>query len=133
MKHKLNEEKWDAVMDFFAKIFKEPARLDSLPDKTLLLSLSDAEITKIFTKERLSLIKTINQKHPRTISELSRIVERNLVAVERDLGILEEYGIVKLEKKGKEVMPIIGKKALILPLQTKPFTIEQMEEQKMAA
>lgn len=133
MKHKISEEKWESVIDFFTKIFREPSRLDSLPDKTLLLSLSDAEITKIFTKERLRLIKTINQKHPKTISELSKIVERNLVAVERDLKILEDFGIVKLEKKGKEVMPTIEKKVLILPLQTKPLTIEQIEEQRIAA
>ncbi len=133
MKHKISGEKWESVMDFFAKIFREQSRLDSLPDKAVLLSLSDEEITKIFTKERLRLIKTINQKHPKTLSELSAIVERNLVAVERDLRILEDFGIVKLEKKGKEVMPTIEKKALILPLQTKLLTIEQIEEQRIAA
>jgi predicted transcriptional regulator len=133
MKHKISGEKWESVMDLFAKIFREPSRLDSLPDKAVLLSLSDEEITKIFTKERLRLIKTINQKHPKTLSELSAIVKRNLVAVERDLKILEDFGIVKLEKKGKEVMPTIEKKALILPLQTKPLTIEQIEEQRIVA
>ncbi len=133
MKHKISGEKWESVMDFFAKLFREPSRLDSLPDKALLLSLSDGEITRIFTKERLRLIKTIDQRHPGTISELSRLLERNLVAVERDLKILQDFGIVKLEKKGKEVTPTIEKKALILPLQTKPLTIEQIEEQRIAA
>lgn len=127
----MSEEEWESVMDFFTKIFREPSRLDSLPDKTLLLSLSDGEITKIFTKERL--IKAISQKHPKTISELSGMAERNLAAVERDLKILEGFGIVRLEKKGKEVTPTIEKKALILPLQTMPITLEQIEERELAA
>ena len=40
MKHKMSEEEWESVMNFFAKIFKEPSKLDSLPDKVLILSLS---------------------------------------------------------------------------------------------
>lgn len=127
MKHMITDERWESVMDFFGKIFKHPEKLDSLSDKTLLLSLSDEEITKIFTKERLRLIRAIMEKKPQNISWLAKIVDRDLSAVERDLKILEGFEIVKLEKTGKEVMPIIEKKALILPLYPKTITIEQIE------
>lgn len=128
MKHKISDEKWESVMDFFGKIFKHPERLDKLSDKTLLLSLSDEEITKIFTKERLRLIRVIMEKAPQRISDLAKLVQRDLTAVQRDLKILEEFGIVKLDKTGKEVKPTVEKKALILPLFPKTMTIEQLEE-----
>lgn len=35
MKQKMSDREWKSVMDFFAKIFRKPSRLDSLPDKTL--------------------------------------------------------------------------------------------------
>ncbi len=40
MKQKISYGKWKSVMDFFAKTFKEPSKLDSLPDKVLILHLS---------------------------------------------------------------------------------------------
>lgn len=40
MKQKMSDGEWKSVMDFFAKIFKEPSKLDSFPDEVLILPLS---------------------------------------------------------------------------------------------
>lgn len=44
-------------------------------------------------------MKTLKEKKPASITHLAELVKRDLTAVERDLNILEEFGIVELEKK----------------------------------
>ncbi len=113
MAYKLNEEKWDAIKAYLNKVWKEPGKY---PDKGLLLSLSDEEITQIFTKERLKLVRLIQDRKPKNATELSGLAERRLSAVIRDLKLLEHFYMVKLQKKGKNIVPTVEKEILILPL-----------------
>ena len=113
MVYKLTEEKWDAIKAYLNKAWKEP---DKYPDKGLLLSLSDEEITQIFTRERLKLVKLIQDKKPKNATELSELAKRRLSAVIRDLELLEHFHIVELQKKGKNIVPTVKKEILILPL-----------------
>lgn len=126
MKYRMTEEKWEAVTRFFDRVFDSP---DSAPDKALLLPLEDEEVTKIFTKKRIELIKTIKKRRPESVGELSGLVKRDLTAVQRDLKLLEGFHIVKLEKKGRVVRPIVEMEVMILPVvPIKPLTVEQVEK-----
>lgn len=111
--YKMNEERWNAIKSYLNKVWDNP---DKYPDAGLLLSLSDEEISTIFTKKRLELVRIIQSKKPRNITALSKIVERKLSAVKRDLELLEGFNIVSLEKIEKDVVPTVSKKILILPL-----------------
>ncbi len=113
MPYKLAEEKWGAIKAYLNAVWGEP---DKYPDKGLLLSLSDEEITQIFTKERLRLVRLIQGKKPKNATELSKLAERRLSAVIRDLEVLEHFHIVGLQKKGKNIVPTVKKEILILPL-----------------
>ncbi len=113
MAYEMTEEKWDAVKAYLNKVWKNPGKY---PDKGLLLSLSDKEVTKIFTKERLKLVRLIQDRKPKNATELSGLAGRRLSAVIRDLEILEKFHIVELQKKGKSIVPIVKKEILILPL-----------------
>lgn len=113
MVYKMTEEKWDAIKAYLNKVWKEPGKY---PDKGLLLSLSDEEITQIFTKERLRLVRLIQDSKPKNATELSVLAERRLSAVIRDLELLEKFHIVELQKKGKNIVATVKKEILILPL-----------------
>jgi len=113
MAYEMTEEKWDAVKAYLNKVWKEPGKY---PDNGLLLSLSDEEITRIFTKERLKLVRLIQDKKPKNATGLSELAERRLSAVMRDLKLLEQFHIVELQKKGKNIVPTVKKEILILPL-----------------
>ena len=113
MAYEMTEEKWDAVKAYLNKVWKEPGKY---PDNGLLLSLSDEEITRIFTKERLKLVRLIQDKKPKNATGLSELAERRLSAVIRDLKLLEQFHIVELQKKGKNIVPTVKKEILILPL-----------------
>ncbi len=113
MKYKMTDEKWDSVMAFLNKVLENP---DRYPDKGVILSLSDEEMTKVFTRKRLELVRLIQNKKPVNATGLSGLAGRRLSAVMRDLELLENYGIVGLEKKGKNVRPIVTAELLVLPL-----------------
>lgn len=70
----------------------------------------------MFTKKRLELIRLIQKKKPKNATKLSELTGRQLSAVMRNLELLEKFRIVELEKKGKNIVPIVTKELLILPL-----------------
>lgn len=113
MKYEMDEKKWGAIKAYLNEVWKDPGKY---PEKGLLISLSDLEATKIFTKARLQIIQTLAQKKIRSMSELANLLGRMLSAVKRDLELLEEFHIVHLERKGKNVMPTLTKEILIVPL-----------------
>ncbi|MBN2066855.1 MAG: hypothetical protein JW744_00115 [Candidatus Diapherotrites archaeon] len=113
MKYELKDEKWDAVKAYLNKVWKEPNRY---PDNGLILSLSDEELTQIFTKKRLQLVRLIQSRKPKNATKLSELANRRLSAVARDLELLNRFHIIDLEKKGKNIVPMVSKDILILPL-----------------
>lgn len=120
--YKMTDEKWEGIMAFIRESIKHPERT---PDDILLLSLSKDELTQLFTRRRIELIEAIKKNEPKTMSELAGLLKRELSAIERDLKILEGLGLLRLEKKGREVTPVIEKEILVLPL-VRPMTLKQI-------
>lgn len=119
----ISDEKWESTMAFIRESIRNP---DISPDDVLLLSLSREELTRLFTKRRIELVDAMKSGGSRTMSELARLLGRELSAIERDLKVLEGLGLARLEKKGREVTCTIEKEILILPL-TRPMTIDQLK------
>ena len=68
MKYEMDEKKWSAIKAYLNEVWKDPGKH---PDKGLLISLSDGDATKIFTKARLEIINTIAQRKVKSMSELA--------------------------------------------------------------
>lgn len=51
------------------------------------------------TRERLALLRTIRTRHPRSIYELAKIVDRDLKNVQQDVRLLERHGLVRFAEK----------------------------------
>jgi predicted transcriptional regulator len=51
------------------------------------------------TRERLALLKAIRTKHPGSIYELAKIVDRDLKNVQQDVRLLERHGLIRLTEK----------------------------------
>ncbi|MBU2099802.1 hypothetical protein KKG83_01095 [Candidatus Micrarchaeota archaeon] len=128
MNYELTEERWDAVKAYLNKVWKNPGKY---PNKGLLLSLSDDEVTQVFTKKRLELIRLIQKKKHKNITELSRTAKRQLSAVKRDLELLEKFNVVSLEKKGKNITARVIKEIIVLSLVK--FRARQLTEIKASA
>ncbi|MEA3255018.1 MAG: ArsR family transcriptional regulator [Candidatus Altiarchaeota archaeon] len=113
MKYEMNEKRFVAVKQYLDYVIEHP---DDAPDKGIILAMSDEEVSKAFTKRRIELINVLKKGGKKTVSELSEKLDRKLSAVERDLKILENLGIVDMEKKGRSVMPRLRGEVLIIPL-----------------
>jgi len=51
------------------------------------------------TRERLALLHTIRNRHPRSIYELAKMTGRDLKNVQEDVRILEQHGLVQIAKR----------------------------------
>ena len=60
---------------------------------------------KILTNKRLNLLKELNSSQFNSISELSRHLKRDIKNIHSDLKILESFNLIKLEKRGKNIIP----------------------------
>lgn len=107
------EEKFNTLKSYLNYLVEEEPEIG---ESQVVFVMEKEEITKFVTKKRLELLEVINIKRPASVKELSALVTREISAVDRDLKILERYGLVKLERKGREVTPKVAKKAIVLPL-----------------
>jgi predicted transcriptional regulator len=51
------------------------------------------------TRERLGLLRVIRTRHPRSIYDLAKIVDRDLKNVQQDVRLLERHGLIHLTEK----------------------------------
>lgn len=59
-------------------------------------------VRNVLTEKRLALWRLIRDRHPSSILELSKLVERDFKSVHRDVAVLIAVGLVELKKsKGK--------------------------------
>lgn len=114
MERRKIDKKFETIKTFFEKVWEKP---EAFPDKALVLPLEKQEISEIFTKKRIELIKDIGKSHGNlSLSEIAKRTNRELSAVQRDIEILEKNGILKTEKQGRIVKPSLKGEILILPL-----------------
>jgi predicted transcriptional regulator len=56
-------------------------------------------IRQVLTEHRLQLWRIIRDQHPKSISELARVTQRDFKNVHADVQILTAYDLVTLQKK----------------------------------
>ena len=68
-------------------------------------------VRSVLTNNRLLILKTIKEKHPKSIYELSKMLRRNLKNVNQDLDMLLRIGLVELKKEKTDknrVIPFVN-------------------------
>lgn len=96
------------------QLLKNP---ESIPDNALIF-LDYRDLLEIFTKKRLEIMNIISKNNLSSLQELVKITKRKKQAINRDLRILERHEVLKLEKKGKNVIPRINKKIILFQIQS---------------
>ena len=105
--------KFDTLKAYLNYLIEEEPEIE---EGQVVFVMEKDELTAIITRRRLELLDIISEQKPATVKGLAALAKREVSAVDRDLKILERYSIVKLERKGREVMPTVVKKAIVLPL-----------------
>jgi predicted transcriptional regulator len=75
---------------------------------------------KAMTNERLKILRAIKEKHPASIYELAKLLNRNLKNVSDDVHYLAELELIELEKgksNGREkTLPIVNYDKILLEI-----------------
>ncbi len=116
------DTKWDTVRSFLCSVIREP---DKYPDDLAVFVLTDEELHQVFTRERLRILSTLRERGFESVTELSEALGRDKAAVDRDLKLLEGYGLVKMLKEGRRMRPLLGKEGVYLPL-VEPKPVEKL-------
>jgi DNA-binding transcriptional ArsR family regulator len=110
---KMIDRKFDMFINFLEHALDVP---EIFPDEVVFLPLAENEWRTVFTEKRIELIKKIVDRKPKSVNELVKLLKRHQEAVSRDLKLLENVGIVKMEPRGKNRVPSINKKIIVTPL-----------------
>ncbi len=104
--------------DFGKKIgylIDHPKELDKEPRRVLYVD--DLEmLAAIISNKKLQLIKFIGNNKISSVSELAKKLNRKQEAVSRDISKLESVGLLKKERKGKNIVPKIAAKSITISL-----------------
>jgi predicted transcriptional regulator len=89
------------VADDFAKTFDAVRTGRRIPKKSRdEVGFTSIEAARNFlTRERLALMRTIRTRHPGSLYELAKMVNRDFKNVQEDIGILERHGLVRISKE----------------------------------
>ena len=88
----------------FTRLFREGLTGEEKGHYTLML-LND--FLKVFTPERLNLLKAIASVRPSSVRELARMVGRDVKNVHGDLQLLYSHGLIELEENGSRKVPVV--------------------------
>jgi predicted transcriptional regulator len=67
-------------------------------DEIIFVSLE--AIARVFSKGRMEILRTIIQKHPKSIYELAKILDRDFKNVHTDVKLLADIGLIDLKETG---------------------------------
>lgn len=113
---KMQKEHKKAI-ELFGKMVKEGFKQPELmPERLVVISLSEQEKENILTPARLELIRVAREMKPESVKALAERVGRRIDAVSRDLKVLHNYSLLEFVQRGKHKMPRVEKEALLMPL-----------------
>ena len=84
--------------DYIRAAFKTAKRGRKVRPRSGAYFTSIEAARNFLTPERLALLRAIRSRHPGSIYELARMVNRNLKNVQTDLKVLEKHGLVHLRR-----------------------------------
>ena len=92
-------ESQEEFFDRQKRVFKDVDK-GILPKERFSYSFQNlSDYKKILTPKRLELLSIIRHKKPKSIYELSKMINRDFKNVSEDINILKEVGLIEIEKK----------------------------------
>lgn len=105
---------FDDLKELTNKAIEDP---DGTPDRYSIVELSPEINYKVMTKERTKLLEQLKSNpNIKSITELSDEIGRPSESVSRDLRILENHGLIDLERNGRKKVPRLIKNQVVIKL-----------------
>jgi len=93
------------------KIIENPKKAEKEQENIIYVD-SLQQLSSIFTPKRMELLEEIKKHKDITVGMLAVKTSRKQEAVSRDTHILSDFGILKLKKKNRTVIPELNTKSL---------------------
>jgi predicted transcriptional regulator len=87
------------LFDDFRGAFKAAQQGRSFKPREGVYFTSLEAARNFLTRERLALLQAIRAKHPQSIYELAKVVNRDLKNVQQDVRLLERHGLIRLTER----------------------------------
>ena len=102
----------ESVDDFFNRAGSKLERLergegDTLPREKRLSFTTVEQLFSVFTPKRIELVDTVLRTRPESISALAETAGRAVGDVHDDLHTLADENVVRFEREGRRMRPII--------------------------
>ncbi len=96
---KPHDDPMRAAMDFVARVARRP---EEYPERFVALPMDPDVIAAILSRERTRLLQFLAREGPTpSVEALAGALKRNYASVSRDVGVLEQAGLVRTELHGK--------------------------------
>jgi predicted transcriptional regulator len=118
MKVELRSEK--ELFDEVQAIWRKVEKGEKVKKHEAVYFESLEAMRKVFTEERLRIVKTIKKEHPSSIYELAKILGRDVKNTFDDVQFLAQAGLVELRKikEGREkTTPMVKYDKILLEIQ----------------
>ncbi len=86
-----------------------------IPNEALVF-LDLPTLLQVVTEKRVEIIEIIAKHRPQSIQQIVNMTDRQKQAVDRDIKILEKYGIVELIPEGRDKIPKLMKRIVVFNL-----------------
>lgn len=104
---KIEIKSLDEALKEAGEVFEQLSRGKAVKKKTAIYFTNLKEMRKAITERRLELLKTIKDKKPSSVYELSKILNRDLKNVLQDLTYLKELGLVEITETKDKKIPLV--------------------------
>ncbi len=104
--------KADSLKSLIRRVVREEV---DLPDEALIF-LDLHTLLQVVTEKRVELIELIAKHNPHSIQEIANMSNRQKQAVDRDIKILEKYGVIELIPEGRNRIPRLVKRIVVFNL-----------------
>jgi len=110
MSRNFDESLRDAIALNEHSIIKE--ELEKRAREGIVIFNMNENLSKIFTPKRIALFSAISGRE--TIKSLAKKLNRNPKSIARDIAILEDFGIIRKKKRGKEVEVELAAREIVI-------------------
>lgn len=103
----------------FATTLDKIQKGEKLPRQEGIHFESVDAMRKVLTNKRLTVLKVIREKEPRSVYELAKLLKRDLKNVNQDLKMLTNLGLVTIElvkDEKKRVIPHVDYDKILLEI-----------------
>jgi len=101
--------------EFFARSLARARKLDRgepLAEEIRITFEDPADLLRLLTEQRVRVLNAV-RRQPSGVSDLARLLNRDRSAVDRDVKVLAEFGLVRTHE---QVNPGHGRKRVVEPL-----------------